>query len=656
MTPILSTLPNLRNELLKVPYAAIDLEWKFHPNNKTKPYTLYAASIVDSDGKTHAKHIMNFSSSEPEKELAIWFIRKVLQYQLTIGWYSKGVRIQKDDGTWKGKDSDLKVLDIVCQYYKIPSIIIFDQRGNPYVQGYDLPSFKISSYNASLNKHSYYYHIDLFRVYKKPFVRFMIYQNKYKDLSLDAVSKAILGEGKYRNLDGIEIQKMTKQEQLEYVAQDARLVMKLSQHENFKLLDIMNAISCITHIAFDKVCHTEISTWWTRMIEDAIISGTCRPTYKQISKRKYSGGYVLDPKVAFYNKKSVYVLDVKSLYPSMMITNNISFETVNCKCCTDDPEAWVQVRVMDLINCNLPNEEKRERYWVCRSLNYRGIIPRLLEQFREERFRQKELGNESMQLALKNLINGCYGLFGADFFQYSDFRVAELTTAFGREALQYMQYIAKEVYGFDIIYGDTDSIFITDVNEEIDIKKFIAECYIMLDIDVEQSKIYSKFLITKKKHYIGINQDEQKEPDIKGMEGIKKDRPIWINRIERQFAEDIKHGKDPTINLRDQYKAMESGLVPLEELGINLTLTKNPSEYPENSLQRLLGSESDTNEGDIIRYYKSESIGGGTSKPNLISRKKYLEMLGTTVGDALTSMGYDYKRDIIGCRKILDYK
>jgi DNA polymerase elongation subunit (family B) len=653
MSPILNTLPNLRNELLEAPYAAIDLEWKSHPDNKAKSYTLYAASIVDSDGKIQVKHITDFSSSEPEKELANWFIKEVLQYQLTIGWYSKGVRVQNEDGTWKGKDSDLKVLDVVCQYYNIPSIIIFDRRGNPYVRGYES---KISSYYASLNKHSYYYHIDLFRVYKKPFIRFMIYQNKYKDLSLDSVSKAILGEGKHGDLNGIEIQKISKQEQLEYVAQDARLVMKLSQHENFKLLDTMSAISRITNIAFDKVCHTEISTWWTRMIEDAIVSGTCIPTYLQVSKRKYSGGYVIDPKVAFYDKKPVYVLDVKSLYPSMMITNNISFDTVNCKCCKEDLEALVQDRIMDLINSNLPDEEKRQRYWICRSPNYRGIIPRLLEQFREERFRQQELGNESMQLALKNLINGCYGLFGADFFQYSDYRIAELTTAFGREALQYMQHAAKEVYGFDIIYGDTDSIFITDVKDEVDVRKFITECYIMLDIDVEQSKIYNKFLITKKKHYIGIDQNKEKEPDIKGMEGIKKDRPVWINKIERQFAEDIKHDKDPTINIREQYQAMESGLVPLEELGINLTLTKNPGEYPENTLQRRLGCELETSEGDIVKYYKSESIGGGTSKPNLMSRKKYLEMLETAAEDALKVMGYDYKRDILVCRKLNEYE
>ena len=35
-----------------------------------------------------------------------------------------------------------------------------------------------------------------------------------------------------------------------------------------------------------------------------------------------------------------------------------------------------------------------------------SIIPQLLTKFRDERFKQQELGNTSMQLALKNLMNG----------------------------------------------------------------------------------------------------------------------------------------------------------------------------------------------------------------------------------------------------------
>jgi hypothetical protein len=56
-----------------------------------------------------------------------------------------------------------------------------------------------------------------------------------------------------------------------------------------------------------------------------------------------------------------------------------------------------------------------------------------------------------------------------------------------------------------------------------------------------------------------------------------------------------------------------------------------------------------------IEYYKSDIVaGGGTSNPNLISRKKYLKMLMTTVKDSLRVMGYDFERDILGQHNIYD--
>ncbi|HEX9319022.1 MAG TPA: DNA polymerase domain-containing protein [Nitrososphaeraceae archaeon] len=343
---------------------------------------------------------------------------------------------------------------------------------------------------------------------------------------------------------------------------------------------------------------------------------------------------------------------LNALYPSMMIANNISFDTVNCDCCKDDSAAKVDGEIMNIINSSVEESEKRGRYWICKNPNYKGIVPRLLQQFRDERSRRQDLGNEPMQLALKNLINGCYGIFGSNFFEFADYRVAELTTAYGRQALQYMQHIAKEVYDFSIIYGDTDSLFVTDVKRENDIMKFIAECSILLDIDVEESDVYSRFLITKKKHYIGIPSDQSKDPIIKGMEGIKSDRPLWLNKIERQFAEDIKYGNDPGLKIVNEYKLMESGLVPLEELQVKLTLARNPDEYPKNSLQRIVGTELDSHQGDVIKYYKSNVVGGGSSNSNLISRKKYFEMLRTAMEDSLKVMGCDFDREILGQRSI----
>jgi hypothetical protein len=40
-------------------------------------------------------------------------------------------------------------------------------------------------------------------------------------------------------------------------------------------------------------------------------------------------------------KSTEYELDVKGIYPTIAIEHNISFETVNCKCCQDNPKARI---------------------------------------------------------------------------------------------------------------------------------------------------------------------------------------------------------------------------------------------------------------------------------------------------------------------------
>jgi DNA polymerase elongation subunit (family B) len=451
MNSILTTVYNSRNWLLTKPFAAIDTEFKVNHENKQKPYTLFAASIVDNTGFVQFKHITDFKGRQPEKELVQWLMGQILGFRLTLSWYGTGVELTKKDGTMDGRNSDLKIIDLVCKYYNIPSIIGFNQIGIPYVNGYNSKLLVTDRDYRVWNRFQKYYHIDLYKVYKKPLIKSIIYNNKYRSLGLDSVGRAVMGEGKLEGIEGNQVQKLSKEKQLEYVTQDASLVMKLSQYNNYEILDLMNAISNIIDIPFERTCHTGVSTWWNKIIEDKIINGDCRTAGSEIKKRKYKGGYVMEPKPGFYHKSPVYVLDVKSLYPSIMITKNISFDTVNCECCKDNLDARVDVEILELINSQLTVEEKREAYWICKNPTYRGVVPRLLEQFRSERFRQLELGNKSMQLALKNLINSCYGVFGTDFFPFADYRVAELTTAYGRQILKHMQHIAREVYDFYII-------------------------------------------------------------------------------------------------------------------------------------------------------------------------------------------------------------
>src|SRR4051812_34824967 len=193
---------NQRNELLCQPYAAIDTEYRKKEGNR---YSIFAVAIVDSLGNIKVKHESDFCGYPlPEKELVKWAISETLKYKLTIGWYSKGARLRKEDGSYAGKDSDLKIIDDACKFYDIPSIIAFDKRGIPYVRGYGYNLYNITSSYVSKNRFEKYYHIDLYDIYKKPMVK-NVYQNRYKSLDLDSVSKTVLGEGKLEDLDGQQI-------------------------------------------------------------------------------------------------------------------------------------------------------------------------------------------------------------------------------------------------------------------------------------------------------------------------------------------------------------------------------------------------------------------------------------------------------------------
>jgi hypothetical protein len=193
---ILSTVHDSRHWLLTKPYAAIDTEFKIDDENELKPYAIYAASIVDSNGLAQFRHITDYHSQEPDKELVKWLMDQMLWYRLTIGWYSKGVKLKKEDGTVVGKDSDLKIIDSVCKYYDIPSIVDFNKIGVPYIRGYEHELCERDLTYAARNKFRKYYHIDLYEVYKKPLIKSVVCNNKYRSLRLAAVCNALIGECK----------------------------------------------------------------------------------------------------------------------------------------------------------------------------------------------------------------------------------------------------------------------------------------------------------------------------------------------------------------------------------------------------------------------------------------------------------------------------
>lgn len=501
--------------------------------------------------------------------------------------------------------SDLAVLNERCLKNGVPSPVEFDhQTGRPSIKG------KM--------------HIDLYEVFKKEMVKSTIFKNRYRTLKLDDVARSLLGHGKFGDrITGANVAGMPVDVQKSYVLQDAKLVAELLKVNGGQVLALMKSISELVGLGLEQTCHSGLSTWWTKVFDDM---GCVSPPDNNADhvdgvEYDYQGGFVIEPKRGMY--RNLKLVDVVSLYPSMAILHNLSFDTVNCPCCIGRQDAIVPPEVID------------KGYWICKQRE--GAFPRRLREFKEERVRQKKLGNDVKQLGLKILINGGYGLFGSPAFKYVDVRVAELVTAYGRFTLRKMQDIALSL-GFEIVGGDTDSLFLNG-GSDTGIQGLIRDCKEKIRVDVEHGTTFARAVLIKKKHYFGVTTGGAVK--VVGMEGKKNDRPAWINKVFDQFLQDFKAERDPIVNLKAAVSDLENGRIDHELLKVKVRLTKNPEDYAVNNPNKKIGTLLGAKGGDVISYFKTDNKKQGVSiKPEDIGITKYKQMLMAAVKDALEVMGY----------------
>jgi DNA polymerase I len=273
---------------------------------------------------------------------------------------------------------------------------------------------------------------------------------------------------------------------------------------------------------------------------------------------------------------------------------------------------------MDFINNSLrrkiklqtlyEKEKRKDSYWIC--IKNKGAIPKALLKFKEQREYYRQLGNEPMSQALMVMMNSIYGLFGSDgIFAFQDYRVAELVTAFARIKLLEMKSLANEQFQMKIIYRDTDSIFVSGTNNVEQnphlANVFTATCKRNLGIDVDHQNTFVKYILFRKKHYIGILPDGK--VIIKGMEGKKRDSPPFFNQVFSQLVDDYKNnsGPDLTFNILKAFKQLEAAQVDPSLLAYSIVLSKDPDYYQSYTPQHKIGKTLNRESGSLIKFYKT---------------------------------------------------
>ncbi|OQR90225.1 DNA polymerase alpha catalytic subunit [Achlya hypogyna] len=331
----------------------------------------------------------------------------------------------------------------------------------------------------------------------------------------------------------------------------------------------------------------------------------------------YAGGMVFAPKKGLYDN-FVVLLDFNSLYPSIIREYNICFTTVERSLDEGAAPAPVAVAADDDDDVEevaqpshgdvpeLPSASAAE-----------GVLPQVIKRLLESRKQVKNqlkaeeaAGNaekskrlDIRQRAIKLTANSMYGCLG---FRYSRFYakpIAALITSTGRQTLLRAQEVAEQECGYDVIYGDTDSIMVDSRSDKLeDAKRIGREIQVQCNkhfklLELEVDYIFKTILLLNKKKYASLVVKERHgqvtfEKEVKGLDMVRRDWCVLSKGVGNDILDFILSGlsRDDTVEkvheyLRELAEKMRTGKEPLEQYVITKSLNKPPEQYPDKAKQ-----------------------------------------------------------------------
>jgi len=322
-----------------------------------------------------------------------------------------------------------------------------------------------------------------------------------ENYKLDTIANMILGDKKidYSEYDNLQdLYNRNYELFIDYNIKDVEIVTRLDH--KLKLFDLILSVAYKAGINYNDVVSPV--TTWDILIYNAVMDQNIVPSCRMPSSESghYVGAYVKEPIPGMY--KWIMSCDLNSLYPHLQMGINISPE----KRISDNelPKELSDLRSMlngTISGIQLLLDEKLDtsilqHYDVTLSPNgqfYKrdadGFIPVILEGLYDERKAVKrsmlddkqkmeddntvDLSDQisqknTLQMALKILMNSEYGAMANKYFRYFDLRNAEAVTSSGQLAIM---WVAKHLNIFlnsmletenndYIIAIDTDSVYL----------------------------------------------------------------------------------------------------------------------------------------------------------------------------------------------------
>ena len=322
---------------------------------------------------------------------------------------------------------------------------------------------------------------------------------------LDTIGRIEVGMGKVEyegSLD--ELFRTDLDKFIEYNVQDVRIIVELDK--KMKLIELVRGICHVGHVQYEDYCYSSKfleGTIITYLHRKGIVVSNKPADGRQLMNDRmesdgegFIGAYVKPPIPGLYDW--VYSLDLQSLYPSIIMSLNISPETKSGFVTNWDIEKHRNnqidvylVRSKETDHVVRMNRENFMKFMndsnimissngVLYDTNKVGIIPEVLNQWFAERVEYKNLmkkykneGNleladyyDRRQHIQKIFLNSLYGVLGLPIFRFFDIDNALAVTATGQDVIKNSANFANKLYQDKLqdtkdycIYIDTDSLY-----------------------------------------------------------------------------------------------------------------------------------------------------------------------------------------------------
>ncbi|NAW65580.1 DNA polymerase II [Photobacterium halotolerans] len=415
----------------------------------------------------------------------------------------------------------------------------------------------------------------------------------FRSWSLESVAQELLGEGKaiHNVYDRMaEINQMFREDKVSlarYNLQDCKLVTRI--FEKTHLLDFALERSRLTGVELDRVGGS-VAAFTNLYLPQLHRAGYVAPNLESENWIASPGGYVMDSKPGLYD--SVLVLDFKSLYPSIIRTFCI------------DP--------MGLVEGLLLEEGKAEHQAIAgfrggRFHRQKHFLPDMIEALWAARDQAKRDGEKAFSQAIKIIMNSFYGVLGSSGCRFFDHRLASSITMRGHEIMKLTRE-RIEAQGYEVIYGDTDSTFVSlkkahsgedadaiGARLVIDINawwaRHLQEHYNLASaLELEYETHYHKFLMPtirgqetgSKKRYAGlVIRNGVEEMVFKGLETVRTDWTPLAQEFQQTLYRKVFHDEDVEEYVRAYVEMTGQGAFD-DKLVYRKRLRRHLSEYQKN--------------------------------------------------------------------------